>query len=105
MHEVFAAKKILDEAAKQGAVKKIVVEAGDLAEITAEDLEQCLKELAKCEVCVEKKKATVQCKCGYCGEPKITLREHDAVLFECPKCKKLPRIVEGDEIVLKEVEV
>ncbi len=105
MHEIIIAKQIIDEAKKHGDVKKIIVEVGDLAHLPAEELEPALRNLANWEIRIIKTKATVQCSCGYKGKPKIIEHKHDSVLFECPKCCSLPKVLKGDEIILRKVVV
>ena len=105
MHETIIAKKLIEEAKKHGKVKAIAVEVGELAGIHDHDLEKTLKGMVKWDVKVSGKKAIVRCGCGYRGGPKVVERAHDFVIFECPECKKIPKVVNGDEIVLKEVKV
>ncbi len=105
MHETIIANKIIEEAKKHGKVKAISVEVGELAGIHDHDLEKTLKGMVKWDVKVSKKNATVRCSCGYKGRPKIVERGHDFVIFECPECKKIPKVVDGDEVILKEVKV
>ena len=62
-----------------------------------------LRKRVKWEIIINEKKALVRCDCGYSGEPNILKREKEYTLFECPKCRSIPRIVEGDDILLKEV--
>ncbi len=103
MHELFAVQKLIEEAQKQGKVKAIEIELGELAPVHDHDLLKTFKQLTNWKVKVTETKAKVRCECRYEGEPKIIERTHDAVLYTCPKCGKKPAIVEGDEIVLKEV--
>ncbi len=103
MHESFIAQRIIEKAKEQGAVKKIILEVGDLAHLPAEDLEEALKKRVDWIIEIHKTPAEVQCKCGFKGEPKIIEHTHDLTLFECPKCQKLPKIISGEDIVLKEV--
>ena len=106
MHETVIAKKIIEEAKKHGSVKSIVVEVGDLGHLPADDMENVLKEMVDWEVTVKRKKAKVQCGCGYVGEPVITHKSHDFNMFQCATCNSLsPVVLEGDQIILKEVKV
>lgn len=57
------------------------------------------------EINISDTKAEVKCRCGYAGEPKILKKIHGATVFVCPKCNSVPQILNGDEIVLKEVVV
>ncbi len=105
MHETIIAAKIISKAKEQGTVKSICVEVGELAEIEKEELEEALKKLVKWNVVVLLCKAVVKCRCGYKGEPKIVSRDHDNVLFECPKCQAIPSVIKGQDIILKKVSV
>jgi len=105
MHESVFTDQIIKEAKKHGKVKSILVEVGDLAHLPAEDLERTLKKMVKWKVNIERKKADVICTCGYKGEPKIIERRHDLILFSCPKCDSIPKILDGEDIILKEVKV
>jgi len=107
MHEQTIAKVIIEEATKHGKVKGVVVEVGDLGHLPANEMEEVLKTLTNWNITVTKKKATIKCKaCDYKGEPDIVEKGHDHTVFRCPKCKAMmPKILKGDQIILKEVEV
>lgn len=105
MHEFGFANKIIEDARKQGEVVRIEVEVGDLAHLPAADLKRALNNLVDWKVEVVEKRGWVRCSCGYEGEPEIVDKKHDFTLFQCPKCGGLPEIIDGEEIILKEVEV
>lgn len=105
MHEKVFVDQIIKKAKREGDVKSITVEVGDLAHLPAADLEEALKQAVDWKVNIKSKTAKVKCSCGFVGEPKILCREHDLTLFCCPKCEKVPRILEGYDIILKEVKV
>jgi Zn finger protein HypA/HybF involved in hydrogenase expression len=105
MHETIIANQIIKDAEKHGKIVSAVIEVGELAGIPKRDLEKTLRGMAKWDFTMTEKESTVKCSCGYQGRPKVTERAHDFVAFECPKCKKIPKVVEGDEIILKEVTV
>lgn len=107
MHEQTIAKAIIEEATKHGKVRKIVVEVGDLGHLPAHEMEEVLNTLTDWEVKVTKKKAMVKCEeCGYEGEPEILEQGHDHNVFKCSQCKAMmPTIVDGKDIILKEIEV
>ena len=106
MHEQIIAQRIIDEANSHGNIEKITVEVGDLAHLPADEIKIILEKLTNWKVDVKKKKAIISCVCGFEGEPKILQHLHDNVLYECPKCKNtLPTILDGSDIILKEVEV
>ena len=79
------------------------MEVGELAPITAEELREALAKLVSWKASFTEKPARVKCSCGFQGRPKITAREHDLVLFQCPSCGKVPAVLEGDAILLKSV--
>lgn len=105
MHGIHIAQDLVAKAKEQGKVRKIIVELGEIANISKDDLEKQLKNFADFDFEIIEKKAKVKCVCGYSGEPKIIERQHDLVIFECPTCGMNPEVVEGDKIILKEVEV
>ena len=105
MHESFICGQIIKEAESHGKVKKVVIEVGDLGHLPAEELEETMKTMVPWQIEIIKKKATVECTCGYKGEPHILEKGHASTVFECPRCKKVPKILDGDQIILKEVEV
>ncbi len=106
MHETVILKKILAEIKKNAKGKKVLsitLEVGELAHLSAEELRDFLNKTVDFEVFVKALKANVKCECGYEGEPKILAHQHDLMLFECPRCGKLPKILSGEDIVLKRV--
>ncbi|MFH1132972.1 MAG: hydrogenase/urease maturation nickel metallochaperone HypA [Nanoarchaeota archaeon] len=104
MNEYIAARKIIEEAEKEGDVRGVSVIVGELAPVTSTELSAALsKAKPGWKVQVETRKSQVACACGYKGEPKITGREEEIPLFECPKCGKEPHIMVGEEIVLEQV--
>jgi Zn finger protein HypA/HybF involved in hydrogenase expression len=105
MHEHMIAHKIIEQAESHGKVKKIVVHCGALAHLPAKDLKHVLEDHAKFEVEVIETSAKVKCSCGFVGKPKIEMHSHDVNVFFCPKCGKVPQVLEGEDIVLKSVEV
>jgi|TARA_Y100000310_G_scaffold345817_1_gene470420 Zn finger protein HypA/HybF involved in hydrogenase expression len=105
MHETIIAQKIIEDAKKHGEIKSAVIEVGEIAHITAKELKETLTDMVSWSITVTEKKAKVKCSCGYEGEPKIIERKHDLVYFECPECGKVPSVLEGSQIILKEVEV
>jgi len=107
MHEQTIAKAIIQEATKHGKVVGITVEVGDLGHLPAHEMEEVLNTLTDWNVIITKKKATINCEvCGYKGAPKIMEQGHDHNVFRCPECKSMmPKIIDGDKIILKDVEV
>lgn len=103
MHDIAISEGIIKEAGKHGDVTGITCEVGDLAGVLPDELKNTLAQLTGWDVKVLKKKAKVKCSCGFEGAPQITAREHDVVLYECPKCQDIPDILEGSEVIIKEV--
>lgn len=103
MHETKILKEIIRKAEEQGHVNSVSIEVGELAGIEAEHLKEHLEVMADWDVDTKTTEAKVRCDCGFKGRPKITMRGHDFVLFECPECGEVPEVVEGDDIKLKEV--
>lgn len=103
MHETVFINKIIKKAKKYGKIEKIIVEVGELASVQAEDLKQHLKEAVNWDIKILKKGSLVKCDCGFKGKPKIIEKGHDFTLFECPKCKNMPKIIDGDKVILKKV--
>jgi Zn finger protein HypA/HybF involved in hydrogenase expression len=106
MHELAIANEIVEQAKSHGNVKSIKLEVGDLSPLTAEELQTALGALVGWEVAVTKKKARAKCAfCGHEGEPRVIQRSHDFTLYACPKCSEdFPEVLEGDKIILLEVE-
>jgi Zn finger protein HypA/HybF involved in hydrogenase expression len=105
MHETVIAKQIIEEAMKHGKVKEITIEVGDIAHLPANEMKEVMQNMTKWKIIVKQKKAKVKCDCGYTGEPKIIEKKHGFVLFECPKCGSMPKVLEGEDIIIKEVKV
>ncbi|MEE9525515.1 MAG: hydrogenase/urease maturation nickel metallochaperone HypA [Candidatus Woesearchaeota archaeon] len=103
MHETIIANDIINKAKEQGQVKEITVEVGDLAHLPANELKETLSTLVKWKVNIIEKEATIKCSCGYQGAPKILEKGHDSTVFVCPKCNETPDIIDGKDIILKEV--
>lgn len=110
MHEQVIAKQILEQVSKlekeknQNA-KSITVEVGDVGHLPLEEMEQVLTTMTDYKVHMIVKKAKIQCVCGFKGEPKILQKGHDSTFYECPECgQPMPKVLEGHDIILKEVE-
>jgi Zn finger protein HypA/HybF involved in hydrogenase expression len=105
MHETIIAKQIIEEAEKHGKPKSITVEVGDLGHLPLEELKEVMDTMVPYKIHYVRKPAKVRCKCGYIGEPNILEKGHDFNIFVCPKCDNQPEILDGKDIILKEVEV
>ena len=106
MHDTIISQDIIEAAKKQGKVRAITVEVGDLGHLPAQELLETLQKMVPdWSVRMTRKKAKAKCLCGYEGEPKILEHSHGHSVYFCPKCKRVPEIIEGKDIILKEVEV
>lgn len=107
MHEQSIAKHIIKAARQHGNVKKIQVECGDLGHLPANEMKEVLEKMTDWEIEIINKKAKVSCPmCQFSGEPNILQQLHDHNIFACPQCEHMfPKVLEGDQIVLKSVEV
>jgi Zn finger protein HypA/HybF involved in hydrogenase expression len=106
MHETVIINNILEEVKKKAKgkkIKSITIEAGELAHLPADELKELLTAIVDFEVIVKMVKAKVKCKCGYSGAPKVLVHQHDFVLFTCPKCGKAPKLLSGNNILLKKI--
>ena len=106
MHEHSIAQDIISKAKTYGAVKSITVSVGDLAHLPAKEMKEVLAKRTSWGINVVSVPAKVVCVCGFEGAPKIIQQMHDGNVFECDKCGVMfPKILEGGDIVLQEVEV
>lgn len=105
MHETVIANKIIEEAKKQGKVEEIHLEIGELAPVCCNELVECLRQLVDWKINSKKRGAKVKCLCGFKGKPKILERGHDYFLIECPKCRKVPEIIDGRDIRVLSVKI
>ncbi len=106
MHEQTIAQKIIADAETYGKVKSLTIEVGDLGHLPANEMKEVMEKLTNWKIKVISKKAIIACTCGYSGKPKILKQLHDNNIYECPKCYyKLPPILDGKDIILKEVEI
>lgn len=105
MHDTIIAKMVMDDLNKHKNIVSARIEVGELAEITAAELEKALKAMAKFRIEVTEKKAKVKCRCGHTGSPEVLERGHHFSVFACKKCGEVPEILEGNEIRIKDVDV
>lgn len=96
---------VLNDLKKHKNIISASIEVGELAEISAAELEQALGSLSRIKFEVSEKKARVRCKCGHEGKPEILERCHHYSVFVCKECGEVPEIVEGNEIRIKDVEI
>ncbi len=105
MHETIIANEIIEKAVKHGNVKSIKVEVGEMGHLPADEFYQTISTLVPWKIDMVEKEGKVECSCGFIGRPKILERGHDVCIFECPKCGGVPKVIDGTEIKLLEVEV
>ncbi len=111
MHDQLYAEQIIREAESnsQGKrIKTISIEVGDLAALTAKQIEYAIRNRRPgWRVKIYPKDGKIRCeKCNYQGKPKITERLHESVVYECPICgEDLPEISDGEKIILRSIEV
>jgi Zn finger protein HypA/HybF involved in hydrogenase expression len=105
MHDTLISKDIIETAKKQGKVKSITVEVGALGHVPLEELKETLKGLVDWNINMISKKAKVECVCGFVGAPNIIEHRHGHSVFFCPSCGSVPKVLEGEDIILKKVVV
>ena len=94
--------KIIESILKEiGNAKSVKVVVGELSGYTVEEIKKALEIRVDCEVLEEK--GVVKCECGFEGEPKILEKEHDFVFCECPCCDKVPKILKGKDVIIKDI--
>lgn len=103
MHETKIAQDIIAQAKRRGNVKKAIIYCGALAHLPAHELQHVMEVMAPFAVEVKETPAKVSCSCGYEGEPKIEMHSHDLAIYFCPRCMRVPTVLEGTDIMLKEV--
>ena len=104
MHDAVIGKSILRDLEQYGKVKKAYLEVGELFGIEPDHLLEHLKEVLEIEFDVTQIKSLVECECGYRGRANITMRMHDLVLYDCPKCGSAVKVIKGDKIIIKKVD-
>ena len=105
MHDAVIAKSILRDLEQYGSIKKAYVEIGELFGIEPDHLLEHLKEVSDIEFDVVQSKSEVICKdCKFKGQANITMRMHDFVLYDCPKCGSSVEVIKGDKILIVKVE-
>ena len=105
MHETIIANEIIDKAVKHGNVKAVTIEVGEMGHLPADEFYKTISTLVPWKINLIEKEGKVECECGFIGRPTILERGHDVCIFECPKCREIPRVVDGNEIKLLSVEV
>jgi len=116
VHELSFAQSVLDsileEAEKHNAknVKSVEIEMGDLALITAKELESALEMIVDgtiadgMEVEIKKIPVRVRCDKGHENEIKVE-RDHHHMMpaLKCPECGGSVKVLQGQECILKKI--
>jgi len=116
MHELSFAQSVLDEILKEAEkhnakkIKKIEIDMGDLATITARELESALEVIIKDTIAegmeIEITKIQVRVKCSNNHENEIEVkRDHHHVMPElkCPECGAGVKVIQGRECILQRI--
>jgi Zn finger protein HypA/HybF involved in hydrogenase expression len=103
MHEHTFIQAIIKPIKNKEKVKSVEIEVGELAGIESDHLKEHLIEETGWSVKIIEKKSKVKCSCGYEGQAKIKQRLHDMVIYSCPKCGKVPEVLEGKDIKIIKV--
>ena len=105
MHDAVIAKSILRDLEQYKDVKKVYLEIGKLFGIEPDHLIEHLKDISDIEFEAKQIESLVKCNdCNYKGKANITMRMHDLVLYDCPKCGSSVKVIKGDKIIIKKVE-
>ncbi len=103
MHEITFAKNIISQIKNKTQVQEIELEVGELAGVTADELKYAIENLTGWKVIAREMPSNIECDCGYIGRANIKERQHDIVIFNCPKCGSMPKKIVGQDIKLKRV--
>ena len=103
MHEITAAKSIINQISDKENVEYLELEVGELAEVTPRELKQAIEDLTGWKVIVEEMPSKIKCECGFVGRAHVKQRQHDIVIYNCPMCSSVPRPIIGQFIKLKKV--
>jgi Zn finger protein HypA/HybF involved in hydrogenase expression len=103
MHEHTFIQAIIEPIKNKENVKSVELEVGELAGITPSHLKEHLIDETGWEVIATEKKSNIDCECGYQGPARIKQRLHDLVIFDCPKCEKIPLQADGKDIKILKV--
>jgi Zn finger protein HypA/HybF involved in hydrogenase expression len=104
MHEIAIAQRVVEEAKKQGAKSKFIVEVGELNEITKNELDGALKQATDMDFEIKEKESNVKCDCGNEGRAKIVDRGHGYCVYNCAKCEGKVEVLEGKDLKILGVE-
>ncbi|MBM3234053.1 hypothetical protein FJZ19_03075 [Candidatus Pacearchaeota archaeon] len=103
MHEITFANHIINQIKEKDKVESIELEVGELAQITGDELKHAIETITGWKVVVKERPSDVNCSCGYMGRANIREKGHDFIIYNCPKCSSLPKIIKGNKIKLKKI--
>jgi len=103
MHEQAIIAKILEPIQDKINVVGLELHIGELVGVDPDHLQELLKQQTRWNVHAKPIKSKVKCYCGYQGPARIKQRLHDHVIFDCPMCGSLPRVIEGKKIKIVKV--
>ncbi|MEM0360011.1 MAG: hydrogenase maturation nickel metallochaperone HypA [Candidatus Diapherotrites archaeon] len=98
MHEFGIARKLLGDAlaeakkARAGKIKEIVIELGEIADVTAEELTEAFKVVSegtiaeKARIKIEIEKPKIKCLNGHESEWRKEAEFSEALFLDCPVC-------------------
>ena len=98
MHEHAFIQSIIAQVPNPEKTIGITVEVGELAGIEEEHLKEHLFDETGWDVTTIQKESLVECTCGYKGRARIKERLHDLVIFDCPLCGHIPKVLQGKYI-------
>jgi len=103
MHEHSFIQAIIEPIKDKDKVLRVELELGELVGIESNHLKKHLIDETGWEINIKEIPSEVKCICNYQGPAKIRERLHDLVIFECPKCGKLPAVLKGKDIKILRV--
>jgi Zn finger protein HypA/HybF involved in hydrogenase expression len=103
MHEHTFIQSIIAPIKNKEKVEGVEIELGELVGIEPDHLHEHLIEETAWKVKIKEIKSKVKCSCGYAGPAKIRERLHDLVIYNCPKCGKMPEVLEGKDVKIIKV--
>jgi Zn finger protein HypA/HybF involved in hydrogenase expression len=103
MHEITFANHIINQIKDKDRVESIELEVGELAPITGRELKEAIETITGWKVIVKEMPSDVKCSCGYIGRANIREKGHDIIIYNCPKCSSLPKLIHGNKIKLNKI--
>jgi Zn finger protein HypA/HybF involved in hydrogenase expression len=103
MHEQAIIDKILETVRDKINAIGIELEIGELVGVDPQHLQELITERTGWTVHTKTIASKVKCSCGYEGPARIRQRLHDQVIYDCPQCENLPKVLQGKKIKIKKV--